>query len=109
VTIGSSYTQVAQLSLPAGNYVLFGKAAVQNDDTTQGIALCNIQGVATPDIGEAQLSGTGTAGALETMSVQAAVTLTTTTNVTLDCAIAVSKGGEVQFAALTAIAVDQLN
>ncbi len=106
VTIGSTYTTVAQITLAPGNYLYFARAVVSNLDQVPGDAACAINAVNFA-FSRAQLAANSIFADTETLAVQTAGTLTAQTTVTLDCKF--NNTGVVSKAALTAIAVDQLN
>jgi hypothetical protein len=103
-TVGSSYTTVAQVSVPAGTYLFFAKAVVANLDPNTADAACTIGSF---NFSHAHLTPTGFAGDTQTLAIQSAATLSAATTVTLDCKF--DSSGQAQKSALTAIAVDQLN
>ena len=107
VDLGAADTTVATLTVPAGAYIIFGKAAVVNGT------------LSAPDYGTCDLStGDSTPISLDTayggytsvrtpISVQDSATFSVTTTITMSCKLATT--GQANSISLTAMAVDALN
>lgn len=100
IALNQNGVNVASISVPAGSYVVFGKATIQNTDSSSQAGDCHLStgdktGIAAiPSFGDVALS------------VQDTTTFSQTTTITLTCA---TFSGNEQWAALTAIAVDVIN
>ena len=110
VTLGSTDTTVAQVIVPAGTYVIFGKAAVTNMDTSNpALVNCDLSTGDTMQITLDSYYG-GTTLVVTPISVQDSSAFSATTAITMSCRISSSgSSGSAGSISLTAIAVDQLN
>jgi hypothetical protein len=110
VALGSTDTTVAQVIVPAGTYIIFGKAAINNGDTSNpALVNCDLSTGDTMQITLDSYYG-GTSIVVTPISVQDSSTFSATTAITMSCRIANSgPGGGASSISLTAIAVDQLN
>jgi hypothetical protein len=108
VTLGQTYTTVATLTVPAGTYIIFGKAAVINSDNGPAIADCYLTTGDTMTISLDSWYG-GIVEAETPISVQDSATFSVTTAITMSCRIDNISGGSASSISLTAIAVDALN
>lgn len=107
LSVGTSDTTVAQLIVPSGSYLIFGKAVMANADSSSQFADCTLS---TGDTGRLDLNaGTSSSGALGTISLQDSTTLSTTSAITMTCKYEAGLGGEADNAVLTVVTVDQLN
>jgi hypothetical protein len=104
--LSTTDTTVAQVIVPAGTYLIFGKAAVQNEAASvPSSATCNLSTGDQTVIELDQGSNPASTGAIP---VQDSATFSATSAVTMTCKVAASTGLATN-AVLTAIAVDQLN
>ena len=103
LTTTATYTEVVQLSVPAGTYIIFGKVFVENSDSTaQGFGCA----LSTGDESAVFLQAWGNGGDSTMIPLEDSATFSTPTTISLKCA---ADNGAASYAKLTAIAVDQLN
>lgn len=105
VTLGGSDAVVASLTVPPGSYLIFGKAALQNSDSSSQFANCVIStDSGTNDQTNVILAAAGNGGAWQSVSVQAALSAVST--ITMTCN---TLNGTADNSVLTAIAVGAIN
>ncbi len=106
VSLGTTDTTVAQVIVPAGTYLIFGKTSVQNTDSgSETRATCKLSSGDQTDIH----LDPGTDHVIQgSIAVQDSATFSGTAAITMTCNVAASTGIATN-AALTAVAVDQLN
>lgn len=105
VTLGGSDTVVASVTVPTGSYLVFGKAALQNSDSSNQFANCVLSSDSgTNDQTNVILAAAGNGGAWQSVSVQSALSVAST--ITMTCN---TLNGTADNAVLTAIAVNALN
>jgi hypothetical protein len=100
---GFADTPVASVNVPAGNYVIFGKAIVGNGDGDTQNGECKLS---TGDHSGVRLAVANNGGYFQTISVQDSATFSQVTAVTMTCD---TFNGVAQNIKLTAIPVDNLN
>jgi hypothetical protein len=105
VTLGGSDTVVASVTVPAGSYLVFGKAALENSDSSNQLANCVIStDSGTNDQTNVILAAAGNGGAWQSVSVQSALSVSGT--ITMTCN---TLNGTADNSVLTAIAVNTIN
>jgi hypothetical protein len=104
VTLDNSFPVVASVTVPAGSYLIFGKAELLNFDGSDQDASCALS---TGDTTTVRLGGAVSAGCNESISVQdTAVNVPGGTTITMTCA---TFNGSARTTKLTAIPVDAIN
>lgn len=104
VQLNNSFPTVASVTVPAGSYLVFGKAIVQNLDGSDQTVLCKLS---TGDESTARLPDGLTGTGIETISVQDTVqSVPDCTAITMTCATYNSVAANPK---LTAIPLDSLN
>lgn len=104
VVLNGSNPAVATLTVPAGSYLIFGKAQLNNDDSSDQLASCQLS---TGDQTTVRLGSGGSASFIQSVSVQdTAVNVPDGTTVTMNCN---TFKGIAQSPKLTAIAVNTIN
>jgi hypothetical protein len=101
---------VVSLAVPAGMYVISGKTWLQNLDTLPGQASCTLS--SGSDVTRVSVLGTGSLGGDKMpVAVQDSATFTQTTTIVFSCKHddLSNRGMAANDAALTAVAVDNLN
>jgi hypothetical protein len=105
VTLGGSDTVVASVTVPRGSYLIFGKAALKNSDSSNQFANCVLStDSGTNDQTNVILAAAGNGGAWQSVSVQSALSVDST--ITMTCN---TLNGTADNSVLTAIAVDAIN
>jgi hypothetical protein len=106
VTLGGSDTVVASVTVPRGSYLIFGKAALKNSDSSNQFANCVLgtDHSGTNDQTNVILAAAGNGGAWQSVSVQSALSVDST--ITMTCN---TLNGTADNSVLTAIAVDAIN
>jgi len=105
VTLSGSDTVVASLTVPSGSYLIFGKAALKNADSSNQFANCVLStDSGTNDQTNVILAAAGNGGAWQSVSVQSALSGVST--ITMTCN---TLNGTADNSVLTAIAVDAIN
>jgi hypothetical protein len=106
VTLGGSDTVVASVTVPRGSYLIFGKAALENSDSSDRFANCvlSTDHSGTNDQTNVILAAAGNGGAWQSVSVQSALSVDST--ITMTCN---TLNGTADNSVLTAIAVDAIN
>jgi hypothetical protein len=104
VALDNSFPVVASVTVPAGSYLIFGKAWLWNSDGSDQDGICKLS---TGDETEARLGAGGNAGWLQSMSLQdTALSVPDGTTITMTCA---TFNGFADNPKLTVIAVDAIN
>ena len=105
VTLGGSDAVVASVTVPLGSYLIFGKAALTNSDSSSRFANCVLStDSGTNDQTNVILAAAGNGGAWQSVSVQAALSAVST--ITMTCN---TLNGTADNSVLTAIAVGAIN
>lgn len=105
--LGSSDTTVAQVIVPAGTYLIFGKSQILNLDLSNGAQpSCSLS---TGDKTEIDLAANQVDPFEGAISVQDSGTFSVTTAITMTCTMRTLSSGTAINPVLTAIAIDQLN
>jgi hypothetical protein len=104
VILDNSFPIVASLTVPAGSYLIFGKAMVINTDGSDQNAFCRLS---TGDQTEVHLAGIRDSGDSESVPVQDTVlSVPDGTTIAMSCA---TYAGVARYVKLTVIAVDAIN
>lgn len=104
VNLDNSFPTVASVTVPAGNYLVFGKTWVQNVDGDSQNGICKLS---TGDVTLVSLTGTTDGGFAQSVSVQdTAIGVTDGTTISMTCA---TFNGAAENTKLTVIAVDNVN
>jgi hypothetical protein len=104
VILDNSYPTVASVTVPAGNYLIFGKTWLQNNDDSDQYGVCKLS---TGDQTWVRLAGENGGGWTQSVSVQdTALSVPDGTTITMTCA---TYKGAAESTKLTAIAVDAIN
>ena len=104
VILDNSYPVVASVTVPAGSYLIFGKAQLGNADGSDQYGICKLS---TGDETDVRLGGATSPAWAQSVSVQdTALNVPDGTTITMTCA---TYNGAVNFAKLTAIAVNTIN
>jgi len=105
VTLGGSDAVVASVTVPLGSYLIFGKAALENFDSSNQFANCVLStDSGTNDQTDVFLAAAGNGGAWQSVSVQAALSVGGTITMTCNTLNGTANNSE-----LTAIAVNAIN
>lgn len=105
VTLGGSDAVVASVTVPTGSYLIFGKAALTNADSSSRFADCLLNtDSGINDQTNVILAAAGDGGAWQSVSVQSAVSMVST--ITMTCN---TLNGTANNSVLTAIAVNVIN
>jgi hypothetical protein len=104
VKLDGSNPAVATVTVPAGSYLIFGKAQLNNDDGSDQLGSCQLS---TGDQTSVRLGSGGSASFIQSVSVQdTAVNVPDGTTVTMNCG---TFNGIAQNPKLTAIEVNTIN
>jgi hypothetical protein len=106
VSVGTTDTTVAQVIVPAGTYLLFGKTVIQNNDGNRTAAICSLS---TGETSAIDLDNNTSPAGEASLSLQDSATVSATTAITMTCKLSSGIGGNANDPVLTVIAVDQLN
>ena len=105
--LGTTDTTVAQVIVPLGTYLIFGKTSIQNTDSNNSaIATCTLS---TGDTTSVFLDTANNPVRQELVSLQDSAAFSTTAAITMSCKVGSASTGVAQNPVLTVIAVDQLN
>ena len=105
MTLGGSDAVVASVTVPLGSYLIFGKAALENFDSSNQFANCVLStDSGTNDQTDVFLAAAGNGGAWQSVSVQAALSVGGTITMTCNTLNGTANNSE-----LTAIAVNAIN
>lgn len=104
VNLDNSFPTVASVTVPAGNYLIFGKTWLQNVDGDSQDGICKLS---TGDVTLVSLNGTTDGAFAQSVSVQdAAIGVPDNTTISMTCA---TYNGAAENTKLTVIAVDAVN
>jgi hypothetical protein len=104
VNLDNSFPVVASVTVPAGSYLIFGKAELLNFDGSDQDAICKLS---TGDMTTVRLGGAVSTGCNESVSVQdTSVNVPDGTTITMTCA---TYNGAARTTKLTVIAVNAIN
>jgi hypothetical protein len=105
VTLSGSDAVVASVTVPSGTYLIFGKAALRNSDSSQRFADCLLSSDSgMNDQTNVSLAAAGNGGDWQSVSVQA--TVSSVSKITMTCN---TLNGSADNPVLTAIAVNAIN
>lgn len=104
MVLDGSNPTVASVTVPAGNYLIFGKAQLDNEDSSDQLASCQLT---TGDQTTARLGTGGSAAFIQSVSVQdTAINVPDGTTITMNCN---TFHGIAEHPKLTAIEVNTIN
>jgi hypothetical protein len=102
VALNNSFPVVASVTVPAGNYLIFGKSNVSNGDGSDQVVKCQLS---TGDLAITHLGGAPNGQAVVDLQ-DTAVSVPDSTTITMSCA---TFNGGAEYNKLTAISLDALN
>jgi hypothetical protein len=103
VSLDNSFPVVASVTVPAGNYLIFGKTWLFNGDGSEQDGKCRLS---TGDSTMVRLGGSGSAFSLSVSVQDTALNIPDGTTITMNCA---TFNGAARTSKMTAIAVNAIN